>query len=84
MAISYLALAFIIYDYVWITVHDPVDTIVLDPELINTVSIDKLEDCEYCGKRQLDSYHCKRCGRCTEDFDHHCKFLNNCIGRKNY
>ena len=25
-----------------------------------------------------------KCNRCTEDFDHHCKFLNNCIGARNY
>jgi palmitoyltransferase len=30
------------------------------------------------------SYHCHTCYRCVEDFDHHCKFLNNCIGRVNY
>ena len=25
-----------------------------------------------------------RCNRCTLEFDHHCKYLNNCIGKKNY
>ena len=25
-----------------------------------------------------------RCGRCTIGFDHHCKWINNCIGVKNY
>jgi palmitoyltransferase ZDHHC1/11 len=25
-----------------------------------------------------------QCNRCTLGFDHHCKFLNNCIGKKNY
>ncbi|CAI2387844.1 unnamed protein product [Moneuplotes crassus] len=28
--------------------------------------------------------HCKICNRCTENFDHHCIWLNNCIGGKNY
>lgn len=34
----------------------------------------------------LDSncFHCKKCRRCVEFFDHHCKWLNNCIGAKNY
>ena len=28
--------------------------------------------------------HCKSCDRCCEGFDHHCEWLNYCVGIANY
>ena len=30
------------------------------------------------------AHHCRTCRRCMLKMDHHCKFVNNCIGFKNY
>ena len=31
-----------------------------------------------------DLKHCVICDKCCKDFDHHCFWLNNCIGQNNY
>ncbi|EER03875.1 zinc finger protein DHHC domain containing protein, putative [Perkinsus marinus ATCC 50983] len=43
----------------------------------------------YCGTCQLyrdmtTTSHCRVCDNCVSGFDHHCIFLNNCIGCRNY
>lgn len=37
--------------------------------------------CYYSGRYRK---HCKSCNKCVEGFDHHCPFLNQCIGDNNY
>ncbi|KAG5478757.1 hypothetical protein LSCM1_06161 [Leishmania martiniquensis] len=44
-----------------------------------------LRFCDVCHVYKPDgAHHCRTCRRCVYNFDHHCPFLNNCVGRNNY
>ena len=41
--------------------------------------------CFFCrGLWSNRGVHCQICGKCVEGFDHHCNFVNNCIGYRNH
>ena len=41
--------------------------------------------CPYCQlKKHKETKHCMVCKRCVRQYDHHCKWVNNCIGKSNY
>lgn len=47
-------------------------------------SCDNYTYCQNCqGPKPPGAHHCSVCRMCVVDMDHHCPFINNCIGRAN-
>ncbi|KAG5505499.1 hypothetical protein GH5_03528 [Leishmania sp. Ghana 2012 LV757] len=43
------------------------------------------EPCVFCRRFvQVGCKHCSVCDKCVPGFDHHCRWLNSCVGARNY
>ncbi|XP_075041246.1 palmitoyltransferase ZDHHC12 isoform X2 [Mixophyes fleayi] len=57
-----------------------------DQEMISqTSNTVRMRRCGYCFLKQpMRARHCKSCQRCVRRYDHHCPWIENCVGENNH
>ncbi|KAI5057711.1 hypothetical protein GOP47_0027726 [Adiantum capillus-veneris] len=65
--------------------HCPVDTCI---QSSNAQDLEPGNGNSFCSLCRVPisfrTKHCCVCDKCVDGFDHHCQWLNNCIGKRNY
>ena len=89
---------FILYTILFFALHSFYLCSVSNPVIINPKNISSLKkkypydflfnsEEKFCNKCNMDkinrSKHCIICDKCIEKFDHHCVWINNCVGGRN-
>ncbi|XP_056274933.1 palmitoyltransferase ZDHHC12-A-like isoform X2 [Pseudoliparis swirei] len=53
--------------------------------MIPQTSTPRMRRCGYCLLQQpMRAKHCQTCKRCVRRFDHHCPWMENCVGERNH
>ncbi|XP_049630045.1 palmitoyltransferase ZDHHC12 isoform X2 [Suncus etruscus] len=63
----------------------PQDSAAKEEQTAMVPQIYPVRRCRYClVLPPLRARHCRECGRCVRRYDHHCPWMENCVGERNH
>jgi len=71
-----------------VTKLEDIDPRALMPQSISMTIDGEVVTCRFCSTCNVfkppRASHCSDCDNCCKEFDHHCPFVGNCVGERNY
>ncbi|XP_012720722.2 probable palmitoyltransferase ZDHHC12 [Fundulus heteroclitus] len=78
-AVSLMDPGFVLTDTTGQGSHEETESMIAEP------STPRLRRCGFCLLQQpMRAKHCQTCKRCVRRFDHHCPWMENCVGERNH
>lgn len=72
--------------FLWVSLMDPASPALHNPNHAVVPDSDGMvRTCRHCNiSMSPQTKHCNICKKCVDNFDHHCLYLNTCVGSRNY
>ncbi|GMH33408.1 hypothetical protein BSKO_01242 [Bryopsis sp. KO-2023] len=83
--VGFFLLFNVLFNYLGCVFTKPGNTATADQEVLNSSIMEHWRFCKKCNRPKPDlAHHCSICKSCVLRMDHHCPWVANCVGFRNY